>query len=171
LVVPFTSLFVLRRIAAWRALRFWLVTAAVLSFNLVYSSFLATTPEFEDTNSLIAQLKRVIPKGSIVLGLGREPHFDWLFANVVRYDLEARYGSLGSQEREGLRLLQQFREEEGPQVLFVVSDRPLPLEPSRVPVQELKEVDNVYFRWSGVLYPLTSQRVERTYLVYRLSSA
>jgi len=168
LVVPFMTLFVLRRTAVWRASRFWLVTAPVLAFNLVFSGFLATTPEFGNTNHLIVQLERAVPRGAVVLGLGEEPRFDWLFANIVRYDLGGRYGSLGTEEVKGMQLLRQFRDEQDPPVLFVLSDRPLPLD-SAVPVQRLEEVDIVYNYWSKILYPLSARRVLRTYFLYPLS--
>jgi len=171
LIVPFITLAVLRRAAAWNARRFWLLTGPVLSFNLVFSTFLVLTPEFGDTSTLIAKLKRTVPARAVVLGLGREPHLDWLFANIVRYDLDGRYGSLGSDERTGLQRLDEFRAEANPPVLYVVSDRPLPPARAGVLVQQLREVNNHYLPWSNVVYPLTARRVEYSYFVYRLSPA
>lgn len=164
-LVPFVLLFVLNKASGWKATGFYAMTLPVVAANGLFATFLATHPERPTRNDLIQEARKVVPEGSTMLTVGR-PGIHRFWATLVIYDLESQYRYLG-EDPEVLRLLTRRPEAMGGE-LFLLSDRPLALDPDAATRSLLERRDVAYDYPLRIFYPLRARESHRAYSLYRV---
>ncbi len=165
-MAPFIVVFALKRIARWQDWRFWATMTPALAFNLLFSGFIAVTPEYVGRTQMIREMKALIPEASQVFTLGRQETVHLLFANIARYDLQSKYGYLGEESGSGMDLLREHILDHDPESPFLVSDQEVPLGLSVSLQNRFVLTNNRYVHWGGILYPYRAQTTQETYYLY-----